>query len=150
MKNIYILCMFLFALNFSQTNAEVPFLGNTPNEVKKSVHSYQVLAKNNDVKAQYYLGCMYFNGEGVVQSDNEAVKWWLKAAEQGHPRSMNNIASMYYEGRGGLNEDRKLAYSWWIMSAEKGDNYAISNIGLENSQNLTEDLKQLKEKLNIK
>ena len=33
--------------------------------------------------AQVNLGVMYDNGEGVLQDDKEAVKWYRKAAEQG-------------------------------------------------------------------
>ena len=34
--------------------------------------------------AQYNLGVMYDNGQGVQQDYKEAVKWYRKAAEQGH------------------------------------------------------------------
>ncbi|MDP4855337.1 MAG: SEL1-like repeat protein, partial [Schleiferiaceae bacterium] len=34
-------------------------------------------------QAQYNLGIMYANGQGVPKSDKEAVKWYRKAAEQG-------------------------------------------------------------------
>ena len=34
-------------------------------------------------EAQYNLGVMYANGEGVAKDDEESVKWYRKAAEQG-------------------------------------------------------------------
>jgi TPR repeat protein len=34
--------------------------------------------------AQYNLGVMYHNGQGVAQNHEEAVKWYRKAAEQGY------------------------------------------------------------------
>jgi len=39
-------------------------------------------AKNSDVEAQYSLGMMYANGQGVPQDDREAIKWYRLAAEQ--------------------------------------------------------------------
>ena len=34
--------------------------------------------------AQYCLGLCYEKGKGVPQSNEEAVKWYRKAAEQGY------------------------------------------------------------------
>jgi uncharacterized protein len=36
------------------------------------------------LNAQYNLGVMYAIGQGVPEDDAEAVKWYRKAAEQGH------------------------------------------------------------------
>jgi hypothetical protein len=35
---------------------------------------------------------MYSNGEGVPQNDAEAVKWWLKAANQGFAHAQHDLA----------------------------------------------------------
>ena len=43
---------------------------------------------------------MYDNGRGVPQDDTEAVKWYRKAAEQGHAEAQNNLGVMYLNGRG--------------------------------------------------
>ena len=41
-------------------------------------------AEQGDAEAQFNLGVMYANGEGVTQDDKEAVKWYRLAAEQGN------------------------------------------------------------------
>ena len=41
-------------------------------------------AERGCVDAQYYLGNMYYKGEGVKAKYAEAVRWWTKAAGQGH------------------------------------------------------------------
>ena len=41
------------------------------------------LAEQGDAEAQYNLGVMYDNGQGVAQDYAEAVKWYRRAAEQG-------------------------------------------------------------------
>ncbi|KAF9334261.1 hypothetical protein BGZ91_010922, partial [Linnemannia elongata] len=46
------------------------------------------------------LGLMYAQGNGVEQSDIEAVKWFTKAAEQGEAVAQSNLGSMYKQGRG--------------------------------------------------
>ena len=46
----------------------------------------KTLAKTiaGNTEAQYSLGMMYENGKGMAEDDSEAVKWYRKAAEQGH------------------------------------------------------------------
>ena len=36
------------------------------------------------VDAQYILGFCYYNGKGVEQNYEEAVKWYRKSANQGY------------------------------------------------------------------
>jgi TPR repeat protein len=38
---------------------------------------------------------MYDNGEGVLQDDKEAIKWYQKAAEQGHASAQFSLGVMY-------------------------------------------------------
>ena len=45
-------------------------------------------------RAQYRLGNMYMMGEGVPQSDTEAIHWYEKAAQQGHKDAGDNLASL--------------------------------------------------------
>ena len=46
---------------------------------------YTLAAEQGEASAQYNLGFMYNNGEGVPQDDKTAVKWYTLAAEQGKP-----------------------------------------------------------------
>jgi len=45
---------------------------------------YKSLAEAGDAAAQNRLGSIYQHGEGVPKDDAESVKWYLKAAENGH------------------------------------------------------------------
>ena len=49
-----------------------------------AVNLFRLAANQGGTEAQYLLGLMYRNGHGVVQSDEEAVKWYLIAAEKGN------------------------------------------------------------------
>jgi TPR repeat protein len=46
---------------------------------------FQIAAEKGDVRAQYSLGIMYFDGIGVKKDHDIAVKWLKKAADKGHP-----------------------------------------------------------------
>ncbi len=37
------------------------------------------------------LGIMHFTGRGLPQDYEEAVKWWLKAAAQGHAQAQGAL-----------------------------------------------------------
>ncbi len=49
----------------------------------KDIPSLKALAEKGDARAQTKLGQMYAKGEGVLEDDVEAVKWFRKAALQG-------------------------------------------------------------------
>ena len=54
----------------------------------EAVKCYRKAAEQGDAAAQYNLGVIYYNGEGVTQDYAEAVKWYRKAAEQGYASLM--------------------------------------------------------------
>jgi TPR repeat protein len=49
---------------------------------KKAVEWYEKAAKQGHASAQYNLGAMYENGDGVDQNDSMAMRWYAKAAAQ--------------------------------------------------------------------
>ena len=49
------------------------------------------LAEQGHAEAQYWLGWMYFNGQGVRRDPKEAVRWFRKAAEQGQIRAQRML-----------------------------------------------------------
>ena len=56
------------------------------------------MAEQGYAYAQYNLGVMYDNGTGVEQSDEKAVEWVLKAAEQVNADAQCNLGWMYVNG----------------------------------------------------
>jgi TPR repeat protein len=42
---------------------------------------------------------MYQHGRGVPQNDEEAIKWYRKAAEGGYSAAQDNLDWMYQNGR---------------------------------------------------
>lgn len=83
-------------------------------------------AEQGHAAAQYNLGVMYANGQGVPQDDKEAVKWYTRAAEQGYADAQYNLGVMY--GRGdGVPEDYVQAYKWFNLAAAQGIEMAKDN-----------------------
>ena len=81
-------------------------------------------AEQGDPEAQYNLGNMYFNGEGVPQDAPEAVRWYrLPAGEQGHASAQFNLGIRYYEGLGVLR-DSVLGHMWLNIASANGNETA--------------------------
>ena len=58
------------------------------------------LADAGDVDAQYYLGGLYYKGEGVEQDYAKAVKWFGESADQGNAKAQTDLAQCYLFGYG--------------------------------------------------
>ncbi len=81
-----------------------------------ALKEWRPLADQGHAKAQYNLGVMYDDGEGVAQDYAEAVKWYRLAAEQGHASAQNNLAVMYEDGKG-VTQDYVQAHKWYNLAA---------------------------------
>ncbi len=77
------------------------------------------LAVHGDPTAQFIVGRMYANGTPVPQSDEEAVRWYRLAAEQGFSPGQHDLASMYFYGYG-VEKDLPQAVHWWQKAAQLG------------------------------
>ena len=65
-----------------------------------ALREFRPLAEQGDAAAQFNLGLMYANGEGVPEDDIQAVFWWRQAAEQGDADAQLNLGVMYSLGEG--------------------------------------------------
>ena len=81
-------------------------------------------AEQGDASAQYNLGQMYYEGQGVPQNYKEAVKWYRLAAEQGNASAQSNLAGNYYQGLG-VPKDYVSAHMWINLAASNGEEDAI-------------------------
>ena len=58
---------------------------------------------------------------------NEAVRWYLQAAIQGHAGAQNNLGALYTTGQG-LPKDLVQAYFWFSVASENGNKDAPDNL----------------------
>ena len=56
------------------------------------------IAEQGHASAQFNLGLMYDQGQGVPEDDQQAVAWYRKAADQGHASAQYNLGVMYSYG----------------------------------------------------
>ena len=81
----------------------------------------EISCKQGVADAQYNLGWMYANGQGVPRDDKTAVKWFRLAAKQGDTDAQNNLGVMYDKGQGVL-QDYVRAHIWFNIAASMGNN----------------------------
>ncbi|SOD42673.1 tetratricopeptide repeat protein [Nitrosovibrio sp. Nv4] len=77
--------------------------------------------------AQFNLGLMYANGEGVAKDPAKAVELFQKAADQGNVDAQNNLGVMYYAGEG-VPRDEAKAKEWFKKAAAQGNADAQANL----------------------
>ena len=97
-------------------------------------------AEQGHAAAQFNLGVMYDNGDGVPEDDAEAVRWYHQAAEQGLALAQSNLGVMYENGEG-VPEDDAEAVRWYHQAAEQGYADAQFNLGVmyANGEGVPED-----------
>jgi TPR repeat protein/uncharacterized membrane protein YhaH (DUF805 family) len=90
--------------------------------------SSEKLAEQGDPDAQYKLGVMYADGQGVVKNEHTAVQWFQKAAEQNNASAQNALGYMYDNGRSVIKNERT-AVEWYQKAADQGFANAQYNLG---------------------
>ena len=93
-----------------------------------ALQEWRPLAEQGYVAAQFSLGIMYRNGEGVPQDYAEAMKWYRLAAEQGNSKAQFNLGVMYANGNSVLQDD-VLAHMWFNIASVNGDAAGSENRG---------------------
>ena len=100
-KLIFGLSLWLFATTLSfGANFQDGVNAIEKGDYKTAFTIFEDLASKGDAKAQFYLGLMYYNGQGVRQDYKKAFEWYEKAANQGIAEAQYNLGLMYYNGQG--------------------------------------------------
>lgn len=81
---------------------------------------WKPLARKGHAEAQYNLGWLYANGNGLNVDVDEALRWWREAADQGHADAQFAIGLALVTGEGGLDKDIHQAAKWFIQAARQG------------------------------
>jgi TPR repeat protein len=108
-----------------------------------ALEQWRPLAYIGNALAQFTLGTMYQNGNGVPLDHAEAAKWFRLAAGQGRADAQNNLGGMYEIGQG-VPQDYQLAVKWYRRAADQGYAYAQFNMGdmYANGQGVAQDYRE--------
>ncbi len=79
---------------------------------KKAYRILGPLAEENNAEAQFLLGTLYINGQGVKKNDIKGLVWITKA------------------GRQGYDQAKSRAFTKWLELANQGDAAAMYSVGV--------------------
>ncbi|HKV81350.1 MAG TPA: GAF domain-containing protein [Candidatus Sulfotelmatobacter sp.] len=85
-----------------------------------SFEQLRQMANKGDANAQNALGLHYATGDGVELNEQEAIRWFTKAAERGNVLAQSKLGSIYFSGRG-VPQDPNRAYFWMAVARLNGD-----------------------------
>lgn len=84
-------------------------------------------ANQTDAVEQNKIGEMYFYGNGVEQSYEEAAKWYRLSADQGNADAQCNLGLNYEYGQG-VEQSYEEAATWYTLAANQGNADAQCNL----------------------
>ena len=84
--------------------------------------------EKGDPEAQYTLGRMYFDGDGVAKDVDKARDLFQASAEQEDPGGQTGIGFLYSAGQG-VELDDEEAVRWYRLAADQGFPAAQANLG---------------------
>lgn len=92
----------------------------------RAMAEWRPMAEQGEQHAQFALGTMYKEGEGVSADAQQALDWFRKSAEQGHAGSQYELGAAYVGlwSPGSVSIDRELGISWLKKAADQG--YALA------------------------
>ena len=91
-----------------------------------ALEKFRIRAQQGSASAQFSLGFMYDNGQGVAQDYAEAVRWYKLAAAQGDAKAQYNLGISYGKGEG-VAQDYLRAHMWLNLAAIGGDSDSVKN-----------------------
>ena len=95
-------------------------------DYKTALRELRLLSEQGLAEAQWGLGHLYENGQGVPQDYAEAVRWYRLAAEQGDASAQYNLGVLYHIGQG-VPQNLQLAYMWFSLAAAQEFEQAATN-----------------------
>ena len=88
-----------------------------------ALSEWRPLAEEGDPSAQFRLGSLYENGDGVPRDFAKARQWYERAAAQGEAKAQFYLGIQSAYGEGGPL-DLVQAHMWYSLAAENGNAHA--------------------------
>ena len=93
-KTLVLMLMLSFSHSAIASDLEDGLAAAQKGDFATALRLWKPLAEQGDADAQYSLGVMYSEGDGVQHDYKTAVKWFTLAAEQGDDDAQYNLGWM--------------------------------------------------------
>lgn len=109
-------------LSAQEIQLDAGILAGEAQDYSEELRLLSPLANKGDPSAQYHIGLMYLNGDGVPQNFKTAFRWINKAATiKQYSKAQFLLATLYYNGQG-VSKDNILAYAWTDLAVSNATN----------------------------
>ncbi len=111
----------------------------------KAADACRKLADKGEAYAQYDLGVIYDQGlGGVTQSDKDAMRYYMAAANQGLVYAQDRLGTIYAKGLLGQPVDYQQSAKWYAAAADQGFPDAEYSLGVlfENGRGVPQNYAQ--------
>jgi TPR repeat protein len=98
-------------------------------EKLSDVKEIKTRAKAGDPESQVALGWLYLKGEVLSKDEQEGIRWFIIAAEQGYAKAQHNLGVLFAFGNG-VAEDKVESVRWFRKAAEQGIAESQYNLGV--------------------
>lgn len=103
----------------SQEDLERAISALNARKYKRAFAAFTALVEQGDATAQFYLGRMYYEGQGTEDNEYEAIEWFRRAAASGHAEAQFWLGgAILYSGKNAPADAE--ARDWLRKSAEQG------------------------------
>jgi len=103
----------------------------------QSASDVRTMAEQGDAEAQFVLGTMYRDGQGVEKDLEETLKWWERAAELGNVDAQFALGNIY-SGGFGVTRDYVQSYMWFDITAAQTETAWLAPIARSNRDALVD------------
>lgn len=98
-----------------------------PADIEKVIGIYErLIARHDDPRAEVNLGWLYEIGKRVGRDEAKAIELYRKAAFQGYPPGIAQLASCYAFGKG-VTKSYDTARDLYTKAVAAGDGYALND-----------------------
>lgn len=111
----------------SESNSGKPVASFNPDQLRAEA-AVRRAARDGNAEAQFRLGVMFGNGDGVALDYTQACEWLERAAAQGHVNALITLGWIYANGTG-VDADEARARAYYLRAAELGSAKAQYVVG---------------------
>lgn len=113
----------------AEAQANLGIMLQSRGEYQKAAYWYQQAANAGISNAQYNMGTLYFNGEGVPKNYATALQWFQMAAQRDNAYAEFQLGLMHFSGQGVPKNSEREIY-WYKKAANQGLAAAAYNLGV--------------------
>lgn len=112
-------CLLLSVAALAHAGVDEGMSAYSSGDYDKAAREFKAMAERGDREAQYMLGLLHEEGQGVERDDLLAAYWYARSADQGFADAYYALGQLFLH-RKGDRQDRMAAHHWFCLAKEHG------------------------------